>query len=971
MTQLQQLRSEMRRKPGLLVPEQAALLEWLTDAQVGAGDAYHSGYGAPRRLNGTVLKPLLARIAGSPLASWAPDVAPDLAARGGIVPGGPVRLTAEPARLLPVCASHDGAVWVEFCFLWPDGRQRRLDDVLYLRGTDEWSGRTHPSFVLADGEFSLVIEEPPESLLERFRDAGGLPLAPAERGQVLALLAANFPHLREDLGAHTRYHQVTPVITLDLRDDDWLQIRLFAHSGSERWRPGDAAREDLMVFEYAPQGRWVTHVPVRDGEGDAGAGAFERIVAETAPTEDAGPDRGAAVGDAAQLWLEEPDPQSVAPALEWLAATQAVPAAKRGPGGHEPTWPDRTVGWWLQASRRRMDEFIDAWERVPPGVGTFGTDRIRRLLSGELRVTPLLHIESSGVDWFSVSAEWEAEGLQLTDADLAKLRAATTRFVKLSSGWMRRDVAELHDETAAVLADLGIEAGRGAAALDALAARRRAAESLQALERFGADAATLDAVRQLRDAGRGVHRPAAGAAAFRSDRGAAPLSAARPRLPGVHVVARNRRDARRRHGAGQDRAGARVARCICTTQEPDGGPSLVVCPASVVHNWAREAERFAPGLRVLLLTRGETRHELRREIPAHDLIVTNYALLRRDLEAWRERRRSAPLILDEAQNIKNPDAAVTRAALALQARASPGAHRHAAGEPRPRSVEHHAVRQPRLPRQPRAVREPLSTASTRRRTPARCWPPSCARCCCAAPSRRWRTELPERIEERRDCELTKEQRQLYLAELRRSRALVEQLSGAPGGITQNKIHVLAALTRLRQICCHPALAGGKASLGSGKFDALFELLEPLLAEGHKVLVFSQFVECLKLLAARDATAAASPHHMLTGQTVKRQQVVDAFQSDPQAVRLPDLAEGRRHRPQSDRRQLRRALRPVVESGRRGAGDRPHAPHRPGPHRHRLPHADAAARSRRRSGSCSSAKPRSPATSSAKGASRAR
>jgi SNF2 family DNA or RNA helicase len=65
----------------------------------------------------------------------------------------------------------------------------------------------------------------------------------------------------------------------------------------------------------------------------------------------------------------------------------------------------------------------------------------------------------------------------------------------------------------------------------------------------------------------------------------------------------------------------------------------------------------------------------------------------------------------------------------------------------------------------------------------------------------------------------------------------------------HKFEVLTALTRLRQVCCHPTLVGGRSGLGSGKFDVLFELLEPLLAEGRKVLVFSQFVECLKLLAA--------------------------------------------------------------------------------------------------------------------------
>ena len=77
-------------------------------------------------------------------------------------------------------------------------------------------------------------------------------------------------------------------------------------------------------------------------------------------------------------------------------------------------------------------------------------------------------------------------------------------------------------------------------------------------------------------------------------------------------------------------------------------------------------------------------------------------------------------------------------------------------------------------------------------------------------------ELPPRIEERRDCELTAEQRQLYLAELQRSRALLTQLGEAPGGLARNKITILAALTRLRQICCHPALAGGRADARLGQ-----------------------------------------------------------------------------------------------------------------------------------------------------------
>ncbi len=101
---------------------------------------------------------------------------------------------------------------------------------------------------------------------------------------------------------------------------------------------------------------------------------------------------------------------------------------------------------------------------------------------------------------------------------------------------------------------------------------------------------------------------------------------------------------------------------------------------------------------------------------------------------------------------------------------------------------------------------------------------------------------------------------------------------APEDLRRNRIVILAALMRLRQICCHPSLAKGKASLGSGKFDAFFELLEPLLDEGHKVLVFSQFVQCLSLLE-KDLRKRGVTPHVLTGRTPRRQEVVEAFQEE--------------------------------------------------------------------------------------------
>jgi SNF2 family DNA or RNA helicase len=142
-------------------------------------------------------------------------------------------------------------------------------------------------------------------------------------------------------------------------------------------------------------------------------------------------------------------------------------------------------------------------------------------------------------------------------------------------------------------------------------------------------------------------------------------------------------------------------------------------------------------------------------------------------------------------------------------------------------------------------------------------------------------DLPDRIEERRDCELGDLQRKLYLAELRRSREQVAQIV-AEKGLNKSKMHVLAALTRLRQICCHPTLVGNDSP--SGKTETLFELLEPLLAQGHKVLIFSQFVQMLKLLET-ECRKLNIPTHLLTGETKERQTIVQSFQQEQQAAVL--------------------------------------------------------------------------------------
>lgn len=304
-------------------------------------------------------------------------------------------------------------------------------------------------------------------------------------------------------------------------------------------------------------------------------------------------------------------------------------------------------------------------------------------------------------------------------------------------------------------------------------------------------------------------------------------------------------------------------------EEHGTAPSLVICPASVVFNWRKEAQQFVPGQKVLLLTAGETRHSIRQEIPHHDLVVTNYALLRRDLSALQKFSFRA-IILDEAQNIKNPESMVARAAKALRSD-----HKLAlTGTPLENRLLDlwsilEFVHPGYLPERNKFLEQYDRGASQSARSllSSRLKPVMLRRL-----KKQVAEDLPDRIEERFDCELTEGQRKFYVSELQRSRQALSQLDLQSG---QSRMHVLAALTRLRQICCHPSLAGGKKGLGSGKTTALMEILEPLYAGGHKVLVFSQFVEMLKILKA-ELEERGRPHFMLTGQTTQRAEVVGAF-----------------------------------------------------------------------------------------------
>jgi SNF2 family DNA or RNA helicase len=303
----------------------------------------------------------------------------------------------------------------------------------------------------------------------------------------------------------------------------------------------------------------------------------------------------------------------------------------------------------------------------------------------------------------------------------------------------------------------------------------------------------------------------------------------------------------------------------------------VVAPTSVLPNWQREAERFTPGLRVAVW-HGQDRRERVEDLAGADLVLTSYALARRDRDELM-RTRWRYVLLDEAQNIKNAGSATAQACKAL-----PADHRLAlTGTPlENRLSELWSIFDFLMPgflgaeedfseryEQPIEVAQ---DAGARDRLRRRVQP---------FVLRRLKTEvardLPPKTETVAYCEMEPAQAELYREVLEESRAKVQE-SIQKVGFRRARVSILAALLRLRQVCNDPRLLKlpGTASLPpSAKLQRFDELVDDLLAEGHRALVFSQFTEMLRLLEAH-AQGRQISFLSLDGRTRDRMARVDAF-----------------------------------------------------------------------------------------------
>jgi hypothetical protein len=287
-------------------------------------------------------------------------------------------------------------------------------------------------------------------------------------------------------------------------------------------------------------------------------------------------------------------------------------------------------------------------------------------------------------------------------------------------------------------------------------------------------------------------------------------------------------------------------------------PALIIAPTSLVYNWQREFEQFAPDLPVLVSDGNRQQRTARLEsIQQYACVITSYSLVRRDIEDISSIHFSS-CFLDEAQNIKNPETLNARTVKQVVADRTFAL----TGTPIENSLtelwsifdfimpgyllsQRQFQTQFELPLM-RDNRTELLTELHQQISPfiLRRMKKDVLR------------ELPDKIETRTVCDMTSEQRELYETYLRQSRMAFEH-EVTMNGFARSQIYILALLTRLRQICCHPGLFLKQYTGGSGKLLLLEELLADCTMAGHRVLVFSQFTHMLDLIRERQLALGQS------------------------------------------------------------------------------------------------------------------
>lgn len=544
---------------------------------------------------------------------------------------------------------------------------------------------------------------------------------------------------------------------------------------------------------------------------------------------------------------------------------------------------DYRFGMHLRVTKAFPETFADWLRSIPPEItvhldgelASFAQD----VISGRVR----LDVSETEIDWFDLRVVVDVSDATLTADEIKLLLNAGGAFVRLKGkGWKRLQFEFTADEDEQ-LARLGLTA-RG------LSAEPQRLHALQLADQAAGNFLPAEQVEKIQ------RRAAEIKVRVAPDLPAGIKGDLRPyQREGFHFLAylaENRFGGILADDMGLGKTVQTLA-WLCWLRDQwrarDGSPApaaLVVCPKSVMDNWRAEAIKFAPGIRVKTWS-GQELESLPERLSEAELHVLNYTQLRLGGRRLGQARWLAA-ILDEGQYIKNPNSLTAQAARALRAE-----HKLVlSGTPiENRLLDLWSLMQFAMPGVlgPRAHFSKLygdqDDVFARRRLAARVRPFLLRRT-----KSQVAKDLPARIEEDLYCEIEGEQLALYRAELKRAQQILLGIK-TQKELAKQQFNFLTALLRLRQICCHPRLYHPKAQTEGAKKEALLDQLGPLMEEGHKVLVFSQFVGLLDLLKPA-LTEAGWPVFYLAGDTENRGELVAQFQkSEGAAVFLISLKAG--------------------------------------------------------------------------------
>ncbi|NNE90392.1 MAG: DEAD/DEAH box helicase [Verrucomicrobiales bacterium] len=548
----------------------------------------------------------------------------------------------------------------------------------------------------------------------------------------------------------------------------------------------------------------------------------------------------------------------------------------------QPSFDPNTACYRVRVTKNFPEKYTEWLESLPEDIEIDADEELATLEADPVEAQVTFEVVDQEIDWFDLKVVVKVEGMDLSPEEIRSLVHARGEFVRMKrGGWLRLQM-NLDEQQREAVSRIGLDP------FD-LSGETHRLHALQLAEPLAKEVFDAKAWKKISERAKSLQLQ------VRPEIPAGVSVNLRPyQIEGFHFLSYLSTNSFGGILADDMGLGKTIQSLTwmlwlrSQIKKGDPPPCLVVCPKSVLDVWAAEVKKAAPEMHVQVL-RNKVELDMQRVEDSIDLLVINYSQLRTCADELKSITWLG-IILDEGQQIKNPDSKAAKSARELK-----GQNRLVlTGTP----IENRlldvwslmAFAMPGILGDRKYFRERFDRRKdpqSQVRLSARLRPFLLRRT-----KGEVALDLPPKTEEDVFSELEGKQAELYQQELERIQKILLGVE-TDESLRKNSFVILQGLMRLRQICCHPGLLDPKLRWeDSAKLNALFYLLDQLREEGHKVLVFSQFVSMLDIIRDR-LEEDDRPYSYLTGQTKDRHEVISDFQEskDPNVFLLSLKAGG--------------------------------------------------------------------------------